>query len=97
FPGSAAHAHDAQQTGHAVELTIARPGARKNRTEALRGHPPVKGMDRDEYPPAFTREGGAGASVRPVDPSDNRGAGACIGAACRGLPNGTMIRIKVTD
>ncbi|MDC0716131.1 SpvB/TcaC N-terminal domain-containing protein [Nannocystis bainbridge] len=97
FPGSAAHTSDAQRAGHPMELTIDRSGARPNRSEALRGHAPVKGMDRDEYPPAFTREGGTGASVRPVAPGDNRGAGACIGAACRGLPNGTKIKIKVTE
>jgi YD repeat-containing protein len=38
-------------------------------------------------------EGGRGASVRPISPSDNRGAGACVGAQCRGLPDGTRIRI----
>jgi hypothetical protein len=31
--------------------------------------------DRDEYPPAMFNEGG-GASVRKINPSDNRGAGA---------------------
>lgn len=40
------------------------------------------------------REGGKGASVRPINPSDDRGAGACIGAQCRGLPDGTSVIIK---
>ena len=49
----------------------------------------------DEYPPAMFREGGQGSSVRPVTPRDNRGAGACIGNQCRGLPDGTRVRIVV--
>ncbi|MHA6833682.1 hypothetical protein [Ralstonia pseudosolanacearum] len=28
------------------------------------------------------KEGGAGASVRPISPRDNMSAGACIGNAC---------------
>ena len=38
-------------------------------------------------------EGGKGPSVRPIAPSDNRGAGACIRAQCRDLPDGSRIRI----
>jgi len=33
------------------------------------------------------------ASVRPVSPSDNMGAGACIGNQCRTLPDGSKVRI----
>ncbi|WP_318836570.1 NucA/NucB deoxyribonuclease domain-containing protein [Pseudomonas khavaziana] len=51
----------------------------------------------DEYPPAMFKEGGTGASVRPISPKDNMGAGACIGNACRGLPDGEKVRIKVVD
>ncbi len=43
------------------------------------------------------KEGGAGASVRPINPKNNMGAGACIGNACRGLANGKKVKIKVTD
>jgi hypothetical protein len=46
-----------------------------------------------EYPPGMFKEGGAGASVRPIEPSDNARAGACIGNACRGLADGTKVRI----
>lgn len=41
------------------------------------------------------QEGGQGSSVRHISPSDDRGAGACIGAQCRELPNGTKVRIDV--
>ncbi|WP_459155653.1 hypothetical protein [Ralstonia pseudosolanacearum] len=43
------------------------------------------------------KEGGAGASVRAISPRDNMSAGACIGNACRGLPDGTRVRINVGD
>ena len=97
YPQASQHVLDAQRTGSPDVITIERPGTSSRRTQSLKGHPTVKGKDRDEYPPAFTREGGEGASVRPIDPSDNRGAGACIGNACRGLPDGTKIRIVVTE
>jgi hypothetical protein len=61
------------------------------------GTAPVKGKDRDEYPPASTAEGGAGASVRPIDSSDNRGAGAAWGNTIKSLPDGTKVEIKVKE
>jgi filamentous hemagglutinin len=61
----------------------------------LKGTIKVPGMDRNEYPPAMFKEGGQGSSVRPVTPGDNRGAGACVGAQCRGLPNGASVDVKV--
>ncbi len=93
-PQSAAHIDDAQAAGHPSVLTIDRAGAAARRRAALKGTPAKAGSDRDEYPPAMTAEGGAGSSVRYVDPSDNRGAGACVGAQCRNLPDGTKIRIR---
>jgi filamentous hemagglutinin len=57
----------------------------------------VPGKQLDEYPPAMFQEGGAGASVRAINPRDNMAAGACIGIACRGLANGDKVRIKVVD
>lgn len=75
-------------------MTIDRGGAAQRRRESLKNIPPVKGADRDEYPPAMFEEGGSGASVRTITPSDNRGAGSCIGQQCRGLPNGETVIIK---
>ncbi|UOY70825.1 VENN motif pre-toxin domain-containing protein [Enterobacter ludwigii] len=94
YPESAKHIEDAQAAGQPAILTIDRGGAAQRRRESLKDTPPVKGMDRDEYPPAMFKEGGTGASVRPITPSDNRGAGACIGAQCRNLPDGTSVTIK---
>lgn len=95
YPETAAHIRDAQDAGHPSVLTIERGGADANRAAALSGKPRVEGAQLDEYPPAMFREGGAGASTRPVSPRDNMGAGACIGNQCRGLPDGTRVRIKV--
>ncbi|MBI2892113.1 MAG: hypothetical protein HYY06_01075, partial [Deltaproteobacteria bacterium] len=95
YPETAAHIRDAQAAGHPSVLTIERAGADANRAAAQAGHPRVPGTQLDEYPPAMFREGGAGASTRPVTPRDNMGAGACIGNQCRGLPDGTRVRIVV--
>jgi hypothetical protein len=41
---------------------------------------------------AMFREGGAGADIRGINPSDNRGAGSSIGAALRGLDPLTRVK-----
>ncbi|MRT12485.1 hypothetical protein GJV07_09305 [Enterobacteriaceae bacterium RIT711] len=94
YPESAQHGEDAQKAGYPSTLTIDRSGAAQRRRESLKDTPIVAGMDRDEYPPAMFKEGGTGASVKPITPSDNRGAGACIGIQCRGLPDGSTVTIK---
>jgi hypothetical protein len=97
YPESAQHIKDAQAAGQPQVLTIDRGGAVARRAEALKGTKPQSGTDRDEYPPAMFREGGRGASVRSINPSDNRGSGACIGAQCRNLQDGTRVRVIVND
>ena len=96
YPEAAKHIENAQRK-HPKVLTVKRSGKAARRREALRGKEPVKGKDRDEYPPAMFEEGGKGASVRPIDSSDNRGAGSCIGNQCRGLPDGAKVKIVVED
>lgn len=93
YPQSARHIEDAQNAGHPSVLTVDRSGAAARRRAAQRGTPTKSGLDRDEYPPAMTSEGGAGSSVRHIDPGDNRGAGASIGAQCRSVPDGARIRV----
>ena len=78
-PEAAAHVEEAQAAGQPSELTIDRAGAKVRGREALRDYPSKHGKDRDEYPPKMFEEGGKGASVRLISPSDNRGAGASIG------------------
>ena len=76
-------------------FTIDRDGARQNRNDSLAGVPTKPGFDRDEFPMAMFREGGEGASVRYIDPSDNRGAGSSISRALAGYDDGTRVRIVV--
>lgn len=97
FPESAKHIEDAVSAGKPSTLTIDRANAASRRRDSLRGTETKPGLDRDEFPPAMFQEGGAGASVKHIKSSDNRGAGACIGAQCRGLPDGTSVQIKVVD
>ena len=96
-PESAQHVEDAQSAGHPTELTIDRQGATQRRRESMRGNPRQPGLDRDEYPPAMFQEGGTGSSVRGIDPSDNRGAGSSMGHQARDHPDGTRVRLVVSD
>lgn len=94
---AAAHTADAIKAGKSSVLTIDRAGAAANRQASTGALDKVAGKHLDEYPPAMFREGGAGASVRPINPRDNMSSGACIGNACRGLPDGNRIQIKIGD
>ncbi|HVT12152.1 MAG TPA: RHS repeat-associated core domain-containing protein [Fimbriimonadaceae bacterium] len=95
YPESAEHIEDATANGSPDELTIDRSGAAGRRREALKGTDPSKGLDRDEYPPAWSKEGGSGSSVRKIPSSDNRGSGASIGNQIRKWPDGTRVKIKI--
>ncbi len=97
YPQSTKHIQDAIQSGQPDILTINRDGTKANRKASLAGIDKVKGYDLDEYPPAMFKEGGQGASVRPILPSDNRGAGAVIGMKLRPFPDGTRVRIIISD
>ena len=92
---AAIHAEEAIRAGQPAVLTLERTGAAANRQASLGGVAKVRGRHLDEYPPAMFKEGGAGASVRPISPRDNMAAGACIGNACRSLANGARIRIEI--
>ncbi|WP_125461015.1 RHS repeat-associated core domain-containing protein [Clostridium taeniosporum] len=97
YPETAQHVDDAIKSGHPDTLTVDRSKAKSNRKESLKGIPKVKAKDLDEYPPAMFKEGGAGASVRPLNPSDNRGSGSWLGHRLRAFPDGTRVRIRVGD
>lgn len=94
---SAKHIEDAIADGKPDVLTIDRANARANRKASLKDIDKVPGKDLDEYPPAMFMESGSGASVRPINPSDNRGAGSTFGHQLRQYPNGTKIRMNITD
>ncbi len=102
YPESAANIDHAQRMGQPTVLTLDRAGATERRRESLqyiKRQPdrPIAGLDRDEYPPALTREGGFNANVRYVGAGDNRGSGKAIERQVRDLPDGSRVRILVTD
>lgn len=75
------HAHDAVINGQPRILHIDRADATAHRIASL-AHTPVRaGFDRDEYPPAVSQEGGAGADIRYISPRANRSAGSTMGRA----------------
>lgn len=100
-PMAASHIEHAQRQGQPTVLHIDREGAAKRRIEATgsvnRLRKPAPHYERDEYPPAFTREGGHTANVRYIDRRDNRGAGGAMAAQTRHLPDGSKIRILAVD
>ncbi|MDR6884006.1 hypothetical protein J2X61_005804 [Bacillus sp. 3255] len=61
----------------------------------MKGVPTKKGYDRDEWPMAMCAEGGAGADIQYVAPSDNRGAGSWISNQLEKYPDGTRVEIMV--
>ena len=78
-------------------LTLGRANAKARRAEALRGNPPRPGLDRDEYPLAATHQGGTGARIAYIDPSDNRSAGASFRSATSGLEDGQRFLYLVVN
>jgi hypothetical protein len=103
YPSAAAHIEHAQRNlGAPSVLTLDREGAAARRRQSLQGvgkngARPGLAYDRDEYPPALTKEGGSGASVNYIGSHDNRGAGHAIASQVRDLPDGTRVRVIVTD
>ena len=95
YPEATDHIQDAIAAGQPALLHIARDEQEANREASLAPFPPRSGYDRDEYPPAMSDEGGGGASVRYIDPSDNRGAGATMGNALEDWCNDQPFRIDI--
>ena len=46
---------------------------------------------------AIFKEGGKGASVMHINPSDNRSVGSAIGGALRGNETGSKVKIVIVD
>lgn len=88
------HAWAAISDGQPERLHVARDLADRHRREALRGIPTKPGFDRDEYAPAFSREGGRGASVRYIRSSVNRSAGAVMGNQLEDYCDGQRFRLE---
>lgn len=100
-PEAAAHIDHAQRQGQPSVLHIDRAGAEARRRASTssvhRETSPGPKFDRDEYPPAYTREGGANANVRFIPRGDNRGAGSSMSHQTRDLKDGDKIRVIVAD
>lgn len=98
-PQAAAHIDLAQKNGQPSVLHIDRAGAKARRQENLasvdRARKPAPNYQRDEYPPAFTRENSGGSSVKWISQHDNAGAGATMRWQADGLADGTKIRVLV--
>ena len=71
--------------------------AKSQRKDSLDGVETKKGYDRDEFPMAIFKEGGKGASVMHINPSDNRSVGSAIGGALRGNETGSKVKIVIVD
>lgn len=94
YPETAKHIQDAIKSGHPATCTIDRDGAEDNRKASLRGVETKKGYDRDEWPMAMCAEGGEGADIEYISPSDNRGAGSWVGNQLEDYPDGTVVEFK---
>lgn len=91
YPETALHINNAIENGHSDVCTIDREGADENRKKSLAGIDTMTGYDRDEWPMAMCAEGGEGASVAYIDPSDNRGAGSWVGNQLSAYENGEKV------
>lgn len=91
YPETAAHIESAISKGESSICTIDRDGAEENREESLEGIATKSGYDRDEWPMAMCAEGGAGADIAYIDPSDNRGAGSWVGNQLESYSDGTRV------
>lgn len=96
YPTVAAHIASAILAGESAVCTIDRAGADQRREASLAGIPTRDGYDRDEWPMAMCEEGGSGASVAYIDPTENRGAGSWVGNSLEKYPDGTRVKFVVT-
>ncbi|MCY8839003.1 NucA/NucB deoxyribonuclease domain-containing protein [Bacillus atrophaeus] len=95
YPETAKHIQDAINEGESDVCTIDRDGAEARREQSLKDVAVKTGYDRDEWPMAMCKEGGEGASVEYIAPSDNRGAGSWVGHQLTDYPDGTKVLFTI--
>ncbi|MGX9292619.1 NucA/NucB deoxyribonuclease domain-containing protein [Bacillus sp. A015] len=95
YPETAKHIEEAIEEGQSSICTIDRKNSDEQRDRSLRGIPTKRGYDRDEWPMAMCKEGGTGASVKYIRPSDNRGAGSWVSHQLSDDPDGTKIQFII--
>lgn len=92
------HAWDAIDSGQPALLHWDPADARRHRAQWQRKQgsqfPTKPGYDRDEYPPAASREGGADTDLRYVLSWENRSAGSVMGAQLRKFCEGQPFRFE---
>lgn len=93
YPETAKHIQDAISSGESAICTIDREQAEENRSQSLKDVPTKKGYDRDEWPMAMCQEGGEGADIAYIKPSDNRGAGSWVGNQLENFADGTRVEL----
>lgn len=79
YPTIYRHWQDAEKKGWPQILVLDRIGASGRRAKLLASYPTKDGLDRDEYPPASSREGWL-ADVEYVPSAENRSQGASLGS-----------------
>lgn len=98
YPYTVRHAKRSFELGYPRVWHLDRANAERNREENLRGIPTRPGYDRDEAPPAATREGADGAShVAYVPSADNRGAGSVMGNQLSDYCDGQKFKLVFRD
>ncbi|WP_330218850.1 NucA/NucB deoxyribonuclease domain-containing protein [Brevibacillus choshinensis] len=95
YPETAEHIRSAISKGQSAVCTIDRKGADENREQSLKGVPTKPRYDRDEWPMAMCKEGGKGADIAYISPSDNRGAGSWVANQVDDYPDGTRVKIVI--
>lgn len=96
WPSIASHIADARDRYPKI-LHIDRTDAKRNRYLSTKVLPSRhdEGLERDEFPPAATGEGGIGADVRYVPSRENESSGAYFGSQIRPYCDGSHIRLVV--
>lgn len=94
WPNIADHVADVRDHYPKI-LHIDRTDARRNRYLSTKVLPSRhdEGLERDEFPPAATGEGGIGADVRYVPSHENESSGAYFGSQIRPYCDGSHVRL----
>jgi Deoxyribonuclease NucA/NucB len=93
-PETIQHVRDAVANGQPRILHWDPADADAHRKASLKGHPTAPGKQRDEYPPAASAEGGAGADVRLITSRDNSTSGQRMGAVMHAFCPGTAFILE---
>lgn len=93
YPNIIRHIKRSWRLGYRRVLRINRPGADRRRDKALAGIPTKEGYDRDEAPAAVLRKRWR-TDVAYVPSSENRSAGASLGAQIAPYCNGVRVRYR---